>query len=202
MAGVGDDGGGEVASYAEGPATINASDTQWGQISAQNTSDSSSSSAYTSLHQRIRHGEAESHFEIKGVNCSPTSALRNSLWSCPRKRSKSRLINQDQRHKVQARAALQTRQEGGSASAVVILVWGPLSPDGGPTDLVMPLRTSFPPPPAPATQERWRTPAKPQRKFNKPKKEDKRATLATGQIIAIGYACRTCTDKGFKYLHR
>lgn len=36
MAGVGDGGGGEVASYAEGPATINASDTQWGQISAQN----------------------------------------------------------------------------------------------------------------------------------------------------------------------
>lgn len=47
LVGVGVGGSREVSANAEGPAKINASDIQWGQVSAQNTSDFSSS-AHTS----------------------------------------------------------------------------------------------------------------------------------------------------------
>lgn len=195
------DAGGEGAvPYAEGPAKVSASDIQQGQLSAQETSGFSSSSVPTSPTNLWGKKKVEIILRSK-----ETTTLKNSLWSCPRKRSNSRLITQDQRCKVQAGGIV---DQAGGRHCVCQSSLGSRSPSpsNGPTDGVMSLGTSFPSctiPPHPR-RDCWRQQPSPRGNLiNKIQKKNNRATPAIGEIIAPGCAHGAVlrfTDKGFKYL--
>lgn len=144
-------------------------------------------------HRNIRRAKAGNHLEIKGINCLETTTLKNSLWSCPWKTSNSRSIKQDQSHKVQAAGSPDHaggRHWVGQPSPWLRVLSAQMMVLQTQSCLLEPHFLSLQPPFCTSRKVSDDSQAIEEFLINKTQKEDKRATLATGQITALGCTCR------------